>query len=197
LMFEQERKNRRISKIKSKKFHKIQKKNREKDEQRILSQLGAADPEALKKYNEEQEKIKINERLRMRHSTSSKYAKNLKRFTHLESEEVKNSYKEYINQRDQLKIKFNESDEESESEDSPDQDENNEESNKSEEEHAAATKEQEEEKINEGDVVPVGRFGKAQLEQKRSIIEELNDEKPQLDNDLLAELNQPIDIVLY
>ena len=41
----------------------------------------------------------------MRHSTSSNFAKNLKRFSDLNNPEIKNAYKELIRQRDEIKNK--------------------------------------------------------------------------------------------
>ncbi len=80
LLFRQEIKNRRIAKIKSKLYHKLKKKEREREEDKIRQYMAEVDPEAAKAYTEKAELKKVEERLRMRHGTGTKFAKNLKRF---------------------------------------------------------------------------------------------------------------------
>ena len=84
LLFRQEIKNRRVSKIKSKLFHKLKKKDREREEEKLKQYMMEVDPEAAKAYQEKVELKQVEERLRMRHGTGTKYAKNLKRFRNMD-----------------------------------------------------------------------------------------------------------------
>merc|ERR1719370_361179 len=67
----QEAKYRRQGKIKSKKFRKIARKEKEKVQE--LERLQATDPEAAKEKLEEMEKVRIGERATLKHRNASKY----------------------------------------------------------------------------------------------------------------------------
>lgn len=80
LLFKSEIKNRRISKIKSKLYHKIKKRDKDREEKKLREYMEEIDPEAAKIYREKEELKVVEERLRVRHGATSKFAKNLKRF---------------------------------------------------------------------------------------------------------------------
>merc|ERR1719430_2586722 len=69
----QEAKYRRQGKIKSKKFRKIARKEKEKEKVQELERLQATDPEAAKEMLEEMEKVRIGERASLKHRNASKY----------------------------------------------------------------------------------------------------------------------------
>lgn len=96
LLFRQEIKNRRISKIKSKLYHKLKKKEREREEDKIRQYMAEVDPEAAKAYTEKAELKKVEERLRMRHGTGTKFAKNLKRFRGMDDQETRDAYHQIV-----------------------------------------------------------------------------------------------------
>jgi U3 small nucleolar RNA-associated protein 14 len=114
LLFQQEMEHKRKSKIKSKLYHKIQKKKREKQENEILAQLQEVDPEGVKRYLEKQKMGRIKERIELKHSINSKFSKTVKRYNLQSDVNVKEAIKENFKLRDELmkKIKGLEDDEE-------------------------------------------------------------------------------------
>ena len=60
-------KNKRVKKIKSKLYHKLKKKDRQRKENQLLSELDKIDSEAAKEYRHKQEQKLAEERLRQRH----------------------------------------------------------------------------------------------------------------------------------
>lgn len=102
LLFRQEIKNRRVSKIKSKLFHKLKKKDREREEEKLKQYMMEVDPEAAKAYQEKVELKQVEERLRMRHGTGTKYAKNLKRFRNMDDQETKDAFHQTVLDRQAL-----------------------------------------------------------------------------------------------
>ena len=50
------------------------------------------DPEAAKAYQEKIDLKNVEERLRMRHGTGTKFAKNLKRFRNMDDKETRDAY---------------------------------------------------------------------------------------------------------
>jgi U3 small nucleolar RNA-associated protein 14 len=105
LLFRQELKNKRLAKIKSKLYHKIKRKARDKQESKLLEELELVDPEAAKEYRDRIEEKRVEERISLRHGTTSKFAKNLKRYGKFNEEGTKQAYFELIRQRDELKKK--------------------------------------------------------------------------------------------
>lgn len=105
LLFRQELKNKRLSKIKSKLYHKIKRKAKDKDEGKLLEELELIDPEAAREYREKIEEKRVEERISLRHGTTSKFAKNLKRYGTFTTEGSKQAYFDLIRQRDELKKK--------------------------------------------------------------------------------------------
>ena len=85
LLFRQEIKNKRISKIKSKLYHKLKKREKDREEKKLLDYMEQVDPEAAQAYREKQEQKKVEERLRLRHSSQNKFAKQVKRFGGMEN----------------------------------------------------------------------------------------------------------------
>ena len=105
LLFRQELKNKRLSKIKSKLYHKIKRKSKEKQEGKLMEELELIDPEAAREYREKIEEKRVDERISLRHGTNSKFAKNLKRYGKFDNDSTKQAYFELIRQRDELKKK--------------------------------------------------------------------------------------------
>ncbi len=77
-------KNRRVAKIKSKLYHKLKKRDKEREEKKLRDHLELVDPEAAQVYRDKEELKKVEERLRVRHGASSQFAKNLKRFRNMD-----------------------------------------------------------------------------------------------------------------
>jgi U3 small nucleolar RNA-associated protein 14 len=69
----QEARFRRQGKIKSKKYRKIARKEREKEKLQELEHLQNTDPEAAREKLEEMEKMRIDERASLKHRNASKY----------------------------------------------------------------------------------------------------------------------------
>ena len=102
LLFRQEIKNRRVAKIKSKLYHKLKKKEREREEEKLKQYMMEVDPEAAKAYQEKVELKAVEERLRARHGTGTKYAKNLKRFRGMDDKETRDAYHQAVLDRQAL-----------------------------------------------------------------------------------------------
>ena len=122
LLFRQELKNRRVAKIKSKLYHKLKKKDKEREENKLKQYMMEVDPEAAKAYQEKQELRLVEERLRMRHGTQTKFAKNLKRFRGMDDKDTRDAYHQAVLDRQALtqkrrKMGQDESSSESESDD--------------------------------------------------------------------------------
>ena len=102
LLFKSEIKNRRIAKIKSKLYHKLKKKDKDREEKKLREYMKEIDPEAAKAYREKEELKVIEERLRVRHGTTSKFAKNLKRFKNMDDKDTRDAYHQAIQDRNAL-----------------------------------------------------------------------------------------------
>ena len=85
-----------MAKIKSKLYHKLKKKERERDEEKLRQYMQEVDPEAAKAYQEKIELKAVEERLRARHGTGTKYAKNLKRFRGMDDKETRDAYHQAV-----------------------------------------------------------------------------------------------------
>lgn len=105
LLFRQEIRNRRVKKIKSKLFHKIRKRGRDRDEEKLLEDLDKIDPEAAQEYRDRQEQKRVEERIAMRHGANSKFAKKLKRFGGFENTHTKEAYNDMLKEKEKLKQK--------------------------------------------------------------------------------------------
>ena len=92
LLFKSEMKNRRVSKIKSKLYHKIKNRDKDREEKKLREHLELIDPEAAAVYREKEELKKVEERLRVRHGAQSKFAKNLKRFRNMDDKATRDEY---------------------------------------------------------------------------------------------------------
>ncbi len=102
LLFKQEIKNRRVAKIKSKLYHKLKKKERERDEDKLKQYMMEVDPEAAKAYQQKEDLRQVEERLRARHGTGTKYAKNLKRFRGMDDKDTRDAYHQAVLDRQAL-----------------------------------------------------------------------------------------------
>lgn len=102
LLFRQEIKNRRIAKIKSKLYHKLKKKERDREETKLRQYMMEVDPEAAKAYQEKLDLKLVEERLRARHGTGTKYAKNLKRFRGMDDKQTRDAYHQAVLDRQAL-----------------------------------------------------------------------------------------------
>lgn len=102
LLFRQEIKNRRVSKIKSKLYHKLKKKDNDREAAKLEQYMAEIDPEAAKEYKEKAELQKVEERLRMRHGTQNKYAKNLKRFRGMDDKETRDAFHQAVLEKQAL-----------------------------------------------------------------------------------------------
>lgn len=103
LLFRQEMKNRRIAKIKSKLYHKIKKREKQREEKKLLNQLELIDPEAALVYKEKEELKKAEERLKLRHSSNNKFAKKLQRFGGMEDSNKREAFNEMMREKNRLK----------------------------------------------------------------------------------------------
>lgn len=95
-----------MAKIKSKLFHKLKKREREREEKKLLDQLAIVDPVAAQEYRDKQERKRVEERLLMRHASNNKFAKKLKRFGGgMDQEHTREAFHDMIRERDNLKKK--------------------------------------------------------------------------------------------
>jgi len=125
LLFQKEQEHRRKSKIKSKLYHKIKKKQREREEKMLLEKLGEVDPEAVNNYLEKKNMDRIKERIELKHSFNSKFNKTVKRYNLQNDLNVKEAIKENLKLRDELlkKIKGRENSDDENSENEENEDE--------------------------------------------------------------------------
>ena len=114
LLFQKEISNRRKAKIKSKLFHKINKRRKEKEEMKVLQDLSQVDPEAVKNYLEKKKENRIEERMNLKHSINSKFQKTVKRFNLQNDQQIKEAIKENFALRDKLLQKVKGEDEDDE-----------------------------------------------------------------------------------
>ncbi len=114
LLFQQELKNKRQSKIKSKLYHKIKNKQKEREEKMLLEQLEEVDGDAVREYLDKKKMQRIQERIELKHSFNSKFNKTVKRYNLHKDDNVKEAIKENFKLRDELmkKIKGQDEDEE-------------------------------------------------------------------------------------
>lgn len=105
LLFRQELKNKRLARIKSKLYHKIKRKAKEKDEKKLLEELELIDPQAAKEYRDRIEEKRVEERISLRHGSTSKFAQSLKRYGKFTNERNKEAYFDMMRQHEELKKK--------------------------------------------------------------------------------------------
>lgn len=105
LLFRQELKNRRISKIKSKLYHKLKKREKDREEKKLIDYLEQIDPEAAEAYRLKEEQKKVEERLKLRHSSNNKFSKTLKRFGGMENEGLKEAFNDMMKEKNALKAR--------------------------------------------------------------------------------------------
>jgi hypothetical protein len=83
-------------------YHKLKKKDKDREEKKLREYMEEIDPEAAKAYREKEELKVIEERLRVRHGTTSKFAKNLKRFKNMDDKDTRDAYHQAIQDRNAL-----------------------------------------------------------------------------------------------
>jgi U3 small nucleolar RNA-associated protein 14 len=94
MIFYEEIKRRRISKIKSKLYHKIKKRQRLREEEKRVETLS---PHEKSEYVEKLMKNRIQERISLRHNTKNKHIQNLLRFSKFNKDSVQDAINE-VNQ---------------------------------------------------------------------------------------------------
>ncbi|OMJ28996.1 U3 small nucleolar RNA-associated protein 14 [Smittium culicis] len=115
LLFRQEQKAKRVSKIKSKSYRRILKKERLRNEQKNrelggsdgLSDLDGDDDDEDMDMQSKKEQKRALERMTLRHKGAGKWAKSMQKFGK-HNEEVRNSLHEQFEQHEELKKKINE-----------------------------------------------------------------------------------------
>lgn len=127
LMYQQEIQNMHKNKIKSKLYHKIKKKNKEKQEMMILDQLKEIDPKAVEEYVKKKMANRADERISLKH-TLNKFNKIVKKYNFGYDQNVKESLLENYKKRDQLmeRVRNPISDDENEDNDEINEDEESE-----------------------------------------------------------------------
>ena len=104
LMFRQEHKNKRIKKIKSKLYHKLKKKEKQREEGKMRSYLEEVDPEAAAELANKDELKKAEERLRLRHGGHKKWARDIRRFKgKMDNKETMEQYHSMMREKNALK----------------------------------------------------------------------------------------------
>lgn len=104
LLFRQELKNKRIKKIKSKLYHKLKKKDKVRDQNKLRSYIEEIDPEAAEGLAKNDELKMAEERLRLRHGGHKKWARDMRRFKgKMEDKETREQYHEMIREKNLLK----------------------------------------------------------------------------------------------
>eukprot|EP00357_Protocruzia_adherens_P017232 CAMPEP_0114979572 /NCGR_PEP_ID=MMETSP0216-20121206/4444_1 /TAXON_ID=223996 /ORGANISM="Protocruzia adherens, Strain Boccale" /LENGTH=739 /DNA_ID=CAMNT_0002340909 /DNA_START=32 /DNA_END=2251 /DNA_ORIENTATION=- len=106
IQFYQELKAKRVSKIKSKMYHKIKKKAKQKDQLRLMERLDEVDPELAQQYRDKEELKRVRERASLRHATKNKYQQNLARFGEKEGDTVRDAIHEQARLRKELTKKM-------------------------------------------------------------------------------------------
>ncbi len=102
LLFQEEAKRKRSAKIKSKLYHKIKKRGKQKTEAALLESLEHIDPEAADRYRREMEEKRAEERANQRHATSSRFARTLMRYGKKENKETRDAFHEMVRKREEL-----------------------------------------------------------------------------------------------
>jgi U3 small nucleolar RNA-associated protein 14 len=107
LLFHAEIKAKRINKIKSKKFHKVDRKYKEKAESLADHELEKVDPEAYRERLEAREKKRAEERLTLKHKNTSKWVKHMlgRAYGDDAHEETREAIQEQLNKGESLRQK--------------------------------------------------------------------------------------------
>ena len=102
LLFNKEIKDKRKKKIKSKLFHKIKKRQFDREEAKFLEELAEVDANAVSKYLQKRRKDRVEERLTLKHATNSKFSKLTKRYNFLKDQTAKEAVMDNLRLRDKL-----------------------------------------------------------------------------------------------
>ena len=104
LLYRQEIKNKRIKKIKSKLYHKLKKKEKNREEGKVKAYLEEVDPEAALEFAKKDELKMAEERLRLRHGGHKKWARDMRRFKgKMENKEIREQYHDMMREKNALK----------------------------------------------------------------------------------------------
>jgi len=123
LMFAHEIKVKRKSKIKSRKFHQILKKEKGKKDEKFLKDLESSDPAAAREYKMQREREYAEERMTLKHKNTSKWAKHaLRRGTKADAG-TKSAIQDQLRKGEELRRKMELGDDDSSSEDVEDEQE--------------------------------------------------------------------------
>lgn len=103
-MFRQEAKNKRIKKIKSKLYHKLKKKDKHREEEKVRAYLEEVDPDAAAAISHKEEIKMAEERLKLRHGGHKKWARDMRRFKSKMTDTVlREEYHEMMREKNALK----------------------------------------------------------------------------------------------
>merc|ERR1712032_1456985 len=155
LLFQKEQNSKRKAKIKSKLYHKIKKKQREREEKDLLEKLGEVDPNAVNSYLEKKNVDRIKERIELKHSFNSKFSKTVKRYNLQSDVNVKEAIKENLKLRDELlkKVEGKANNEDSNSDDNSEYDDDYEDNEDYEGEEEENEENEDNHKINKTDLL--------------------------------------------
>lgn len=122
LMFYHEQKRHRINKIKSKKYRRIRKKQREKSKASEIEAEAQENPELLRELEEKEEVERMKERMTLAHKNTSKWAKKiLKRGKNVDTD-TRKALSAQLKRGDDLRKKINSTRNENDSDDSESED---------------------------------------------------------------------------
>ncbi|KAJ1672520.1 hypothetical protein EV182_007016, partial [Spiromyces aspiralis] len=109
LMFRQERKTKRLAKIKSKAYRRILKKQKVRQQEQALQQLMEEDPEAVREEQLKMARKRAEERMTLRHKNTGKWAQSMIKYGKNDPEAQK-AIQEQLNQHEALKRKIHDLD---------------------------------------------------------------------------------------
>lgn len=93
-----------MSKIKSKLYHKLKKKDKKREEGKARAYLEEVDPEAARELAHKEELKMAEERMLQRHGGHKKWARDMRRFKgKLEDKETRDQYHEMMREKNNLK----------------------------------------------------------------------------------------------
>jgi len=122
LLFYQEQKMKKAAKIKSKAYHRILKKEKQKKQSELsLEQLEELDPELAAKERMKLETERARERVTLRHKNTGKWARRMLQRGNDVNEETRQAIIDQLNQHENLKRKIQDADEDSDGFDSNDE----------------------------------------------------------------------------
>ncbi|KAK8822672.1 hypothetical protein WA556_001566 [Blastocystis sp. ATCC 50177/Nand II] len=106
LLFYQEQKNKRINKIKSKKYHKIRKRAEERREEKMREILKQTDPERYKELLEKDAVKRAKERMSLKHKNTSKWIKRALQHGGMSDAMTREAINEQLREGEKLRAKM-------------------------------------------------------------------------------------------